>query len=110
MVGDGINDSACIAQADLGISMGMGSDLSLDKSDIILVKDRLDSLPKSILIARKTRRVILQNICLSLVYNSIMIPLAAGGLMLPVICAGFMTLSSLTVVLNSISLKNRVFT
>ncbi|TGM98553.1 heavy metal translocating P-type ATPase [Leptospira dzoumogneensis] len=110
MVGDGINDSACIAQADLGISMGMGSDLSLDKSDIILVKDRLDSLPKSVLIARKTRKVILQNICLSLVYNSIMIPLAAGGLMLPVICAGFMTLSSLTVVLNSISLKNRVFT
>ncbi|PKA15004.1 heavy metal translocating P-type ATPase [Leptospira haakeii] len=110
MLGDGINDSACIAQADLGISMGMGSDLSLDKSDIILVKDRLDSLPRSVLIARKTRRVILQNICLSLVYNSIMIPLAAGGLMLPVICAGFMTLSSLTVVLNSISLKHRVFT
>ncbi|GBF37305.1 heavy metal translocating P-type ATPase [Leptospira johnsonii] len=110
MVGDGINDSACIAQADLGISMGMGSDLSLDKSDIILVKDKLDSLPKSVLIARKTRRVILQNICLSLVYNSIMIPLAAGGLMLPVICAGFMTLSSLTVVLNSLSLKHRVFT
>ena len=110
MVGDGINDSACIAQADLGISMGMGSDLSLDKSDIILVKDRLDSLPKSVLIARKTRRVILQNICLSLVYNSIMIPLAAGGLMLPVICAGFMTMSSLTVVLNSLSLKHRVFT
>ncbi|MEI1278468.1 heavy metal translocating P-type ATPase [Leptospira venezuelensis] len=110
MVGDGINDSACIAQADLGISMGMGSDLSLDKSDIILVKDKLDSLPKSVLIARKTRKVILQNICLSLVYNSIMIPLAASGLMLPVICAGFMTLSSLTVVLNSISLKHRVFT
>ncbi|TGM11511.1 heavy metal translocating P-type ATPase [Leptospira selangorensis] len=110
MLGDGINDSACIAQADLGISMGMGSDLSLDKSDIILVKNKLDSLPKSVLIARKTRSVILQNICLSLVYNSIMIPLAAGGLMLPVICAGFMTLSSLTVVLNSISLKHRVFT
>ncbi|TGJ98458.1 cadmium-translocating P-type ATPase [Leptospira langatensis] len=108
MVGDGINDSACIAQADIGISMGMGSDLSLDRSDIILTKNRLDSLPKSISIARKTRAIIRQNICLSLVYNSIMIPLAFSGLMLPVICAGFMTLSSFTVVLNSVSMRSRI--
>ncbi|WP_425460249.1 heavy metal translocating P-type ATPase [Leptospira semungkisensis] len=108
MVGDGINDSACIAQADIGISMGMGSDLSLDRSDIILTKNRLDSLPKSILIARKTKTIILQNIYLSLVYNSIMIPLAFSGFMLPVICAGFMTLSSFTVVLNSVSMRSRV--
>lgn len=108
MVGDGINDSACITQANLGISMGIGSDLSLDKSDLILVQDRLDSLPKSIGISRKTRSIILQNVGLSLVYNSIMIPLAAFGFMLPVICAGFMTLSSITVVLNSVSMTRRV--
>ncbi len=108
MVGDGINDSVCIAQSNLGISMGMGSDLSLDRSDVVLVKNRLDSLPKSIAISRKTRSIILQNVFLSIIYNSIMIPLAASGLMLPVICAGFMTLSSLTVVLNSISMKNRI--
>lgn len=53
MLGDGINDSACIAQADLGISMGMGSDLSLDRSDVVLIQNRLDSLPKSILISKK---------------------------------------------------------
>ncbi|WP_411824891.1 heavy metal translocating P-type ATPase [Leptospira sp. 'Mane'] len=108
MLGDGINDAACIAQSDLGISMGMGSDLSLDRSDLVLVQNRLDSLPKSILISKKTRIIILQNITLSLIYNSIMIPLAATGFMLPVICAGFMTLSSLTVVLNSISMKRRI--
>lgn len=108
MVGDGINDSACIAQADLGVSMGMGSDLSLDKSDVVLVQNRLDSLPKSIKISRKTRSIILQNVCLSLVYNTIMIPLAAFGFMLPVICAGFMTLSSITVVLNSVSMTRRL--
>ncbi|TGN18766.1 heavy metal translocating P-type ATPase [Leptospira idonii] len=108
MLGDGINDSACIAQSNLGISMGMGSDLSLDRSDMILIQNRLDSLPGSIAISRKTRTIILQNIVLSLIYNSIMIPLAAFGYMLPVICAGFMTLSSFTVVLNSVSMKRRV--
>lgn len=107
MVGDGINDSLSLAGADVGISHSAAEDLSIDKSDLILVSGNLLSLYKSILCAKTTEKVIRQNIFISLCYNSIMLPLAVFGFMLPVICAGFMTLSSLTVLLNSISIRWR---
>ncbi|MBE8398579.1 cation-transporting P-type ATPase, partial [Leptospira borgpetersenii serovar Hardjo-bovis] len=91
----------------LGISMGIASDLSIDKSDLVFLSNRLDSLVRAISIYRRTRNIIFQNIIISLIYNSIMIPLAAFGFMLPVIYAGFMTLSSLSVVLHSVSLQWR---
>jgi len=107
VVGDGINDSACLAKADVGISLGAGADLAIDKSDILLLKNQISGIRNTILLARNTKRVIRENIAISLIYNSVMLPLAASGAMLPVICAGFMTLSSLTVVGNSLSLRLR---
>lgn len=107
MVGDGINDSLSLAGADVGISHSDAEDLSIDKSDLILLSGNLLSLHKSILSAKITSKVIKQNIFISLFYNSIMLPLAISGWMIPVLCAGFMTLSSLTVLINSLSIRWR---
>ena len=107
MVGDGINDSLSLAGADVGISHSEAEDLSIDKSDLIIASGNLLSIYKAILSAKTTERVIKENIFISLCYNSIMLPLAVFGYMLPVICAGFMTLSSLTVLINSLSIRWR---
>ncbi|MCB1179083.1 MAG: cation-translocating P-type ATPase, partial [Leptospiraceae bacterium] len=107
LVGDGINDSLSLAGADVGISHSNAEDISIDKSDIVIVSGNLLSISQLISNAKLTRRVIIQNITLSLLYNSIMLPLAISGNMLPVICSIFMTLSSLTVLINSISIKWR---
>ncbi|TGK86591.1 heavy metal translocating P-type ATPase [Leptospira montravelensis] len=108
MVGDGINDSLSLAQANVSISHTEAEDLSLEKSDVVLTSGNLNGLVHSLLSAKKTREVILQNIIISFCYNSIMLPLAMFGLMLPVICAVFMACSSLTVLLNSLSIRIRI--
>ncbi|WCL50505.1 heavy metal translocating P-type ATPase [Leptospira sp. GIMC2001] len=109
MVGDGINDSAAMAKADIGVSMGVASDISLDRSDIILVNNNIRGIYLAACYAKETSRKIKQNIAISFFYNSLMVPLAAMGFMAPVLCAVFMATSSLTVVGNSLLLRKKIF-
>lgn len=106
-VGDGINDAGMLAKSDIGISMQMGADITIDKADIILMNNHLSGVRKTLLFSKKTISVIKMNIVLSLLYNTLTIPLAAFGYLIPIICALFMTLSSLTVVTNSLLIKFR---
>lgn len=115
-VGDGINDAPSIKQADIGVTLNSGSDISKDAGDIILVNNELSSVEKSIKLSVESIKIIKQNLFWAFAYNSLGIPLAAGvlyptfGLMLSPMYAGIaMSFSSVAVVLNSLRLKVKKF-
>lgn len=105
MVGDGINDAIAMNESDIAISMGKGSDIAINYSDIVLLDDQLISLLKAYKISSKTYKIIKQNISLSIIYNLITIPLAAFGYIIPLFAALSMSFSSIIVVLNSLRIK-----
>lgn len=111
MCGDGINDSVSLVTADIGVAVGSGTDIAMDSSDVVLMKDDLEKIPELMKISKKTIRNIKQNLFWAFFYNLCMIPIAIGVLspfgitMNPMFASLAMTLSSITVTVNSLRLR-----